>query len=109
MLGEWEKKVLFNGNTNMTVEGTLVGSPQQLVAYIHSCGVCLNDPKQMIAQPLLIMKERTILKLCPISMQKTGIFYMYILILRKKRTRDKKGIGPLSTLFSMFTKVIKEK
>ena len=53
MSGEWEKKVLFNGNNNTTVEGTLVGSPQQQVAYIHSCGVCLNEPKQMIAQPLI--------------------------------------------------------
>lgn len=34
----WEKKVLFNGNNNTTVEGTLVGSPQHIVAYtsLHS-------------------------------------------------------------------------
>lgn len=34
MSGEWEKKVLLNGN-NMTVEGTLVGSPST-TSSLHS-------------------------------------------------------------------------
>ena len=35
MSGEWEKKVLLNGNNNMTVEGTLVGSPST-TSSLHS-------------------------------------------------------------------------
>lgn len=62
----------------------LSAPPQQLAAYIHSCGVCLNEPKQMIAQPLIEDYNDRRNYYGPFSMQKTGICYIEILILRKK-------------------------
>ena len=57
----------------------LSAPPQQLAAYIHSCGVCLNEPKQMIAQPLIIMSESHIKAVSNFCAKNRGMLYIYTL------------------------------
>ena len=78
MSGEWEKKVLFNGNNNTTVEGTLVGSPSTTSLYTLMRR-CLKKPKQMIAQPLIVMSESHIKAVSNFCAKNRGMLYIYTL------------------------------